>query len=177
MSNRYVDLHIQAGITLHLNSGEAAFLLSERLRHEDGVLSQKTIIMDALKEGRFTFEGESYILPDRVDAFNKQYGTNYDPDEEHTISLSASDFGPTGWKEVAGTILLVTYTDGRTKLMELAPGNTVQELVFFLNGYEAGSRTDRFVKKVERIKSRIPIAGKAPATNENMLETLYEEEK
>ena len=40
MSNRYVDLHIQAGITLHLNSGEAAFLLSERLRHEDGVLSQ-----------------------------------------------------------------------------------------------------------------------------------------
>lgn len=170
MNNRQADLSIRAGVTLHLNPGEAAFLLSERLLHEDGKLSQKTIIMDALEEGRFTFEGECYIPVERIDAFNRKHGTDYDPEEGCVISLSATDFVPTEWKEVAGTILLVTYSDGRTKLMELAPGQSIQDMVRYLDGYEAGGRTGLFVQKVERIKSA------APVTSENVLENLYTKE-
>lgn len=54
--------------------------------------------------------------------------------------------------------------------MELAPGQTVQDMIHYLNGFETDGYTGCFVQKVERIKST------APVTSENALETLYTKE-
>lgn len=164
MRGCHVNLWIQAGVTLHLNSGEAAFLLSERLRNQSDspADSPHAIVTKAIQEGRFTFGGEFYIPWESVEAFNRENDTDYDPKDTTELQLNELNFVSPGWKEVSGTILVITYTDGKMRLIELDPGQNVQNLVSFLNGQEMGAGRERVVKQVQRINTWI-----------KELETLY----
>lgn len=152
MNGEIRNIWMRAGVTLHLNRGEAAFLLSERLRHEDGKLSQKDIITSALREGRFTFGGNTYVPSESIQQFNEEYGEDRNPEETVDIDLDPDEFPAPGWKEITSSVLVVTYTDGDVKLMELEPGRTVQEMVSYLNGVEMGAGKHRVVEQVQRVR-------------------------
>ena len=81
------ELWMRAGITLSVTDEEAEALLGS-----DDAAADKTICK-ILKEGRYCFNGNSYIPDTVVETFNRKYGTDFDIEEpEFELSIPA---GPT----------------------------------------------------------------------------------
>ena len=78
MSNQYRKLWGRAGVTLLVTDEEAAVILNHEARPDRIAM----IIRRIVEEGRFLWDGNSYIPACSITDFNKEYGTDYDDDGE-----------------------------------------------------------------------------------------------
>ena len=64
---------MRAGITLHVTEEEVAELLKSE--------NYNDVLRKIISEGRFEFDGDSYIPSISVELYNKENGTNYEEDD------------------------------------------------------------------------------------------------
>lgn len=74
MEKDYKKLWVRAGVTLHITDEEADKILD----HDANSTSLSDVVRQIIAEGRFAWDGNSYIPEEAVSAFNDEYGTNYD---------------------------------------------------------------------------------------------------
>lgn len=68
----------RAGVSFQVTDEEAAAILD----HEANDMAIAQIMSKVVNEGRFTWDGNSYIPAECITEFNKEYGTAYDDDGE-----------------------------------------------------------------------------------------------
>lgn len=69
---------MRAGVSLMLTDKEVDAILGKQ--GDDGLAAQN-VLKAALREGRFKFDGNSYIPQDTIEEFNREHGTAYDAEE------------------------------------------------------------------------------------------------
>lgn len=74
METTYKNLWFRAGVTLHLTDEEADKILGPDL--DSGSLAD--VVRQIISEGRFKWDGNSYIPEEAVFDFNEKYGADYD---------------------------------------------------------------------------------------------------
>lgn len=92
------------------------------------------LITKALRMGHFEFNGDSYIPGVAIEDYNRANGTKYLDSDIDSIDLDPVMFQSPGWREVKGSLLVVTFSNGRRITVELEPGRTVRDMVYFING-------------------------------------------
>ena len=73
MENKYKELWIRAGVTLQINDGEASKILDS----DASGTEIEPIIRKIIEEGRFRWDGSSYIPACCIADFNQKYGTDF----------------------------------------------------------------------------------------------------
>lgn len=68
-----MNLWMRLGVSLALEANEVETLLGENSSEE----KISNVIRQAVAEGRFVLEGETYVPRESVEDFNDMYGTNY----------------------------------------------------------------------------------------------------
>lgn len=71
-------LWMRAGVSLMLTDKEVDAILGKQ---DDDGLAAQNVLKAALMEGRFKFDGNSYIPQDTIEEFNREHGTAYDAEE------------------------------------------------------------------------------------------------
>ena len=70
-----MKLWCRIGATLYLNESEADILLG------DDDIKAKDLLKRMIYDNRFRLDGESYVPESCVEAFNEEYGKDYEEDE------------------------------------------------------------------------------------------------
>lgn len=78
MEKDYKKLWVRAGVTLHITDEEADKILD----HDANSTSLSDVVRQIIAEGRFEWDGDSYIPATCISDFNKEYGTDYDDEDE-----------------------------------------------------------------------------------------------
>lgn len=132
-------LWMRVGVNLMLSDSDAAFILSPQARVQvekthDTEHTPTALIAKALRMGHFEFSGDSYIPGSAIEDYNRANGTKYLDSDIDSIDLDPVMFQGPGWREVKGSLLMVTFSNGRRVTVELEPGMTVRDMVCFING-------------------------------------------
>ena len=77
MKETHKKLWLRAGVTFFVTDAEAAAILGHQT--DDESIAQ--IMSKVANEGRFAWDGNSYIPAESIAMFNKEYGTAYDKGE------------------------------------------------------------------------------------------------
>ena len=78
MTGKYKNLWSRCGVTLFVTDEEAAQILN----HEAVPAEIELIVRKVVEEGRFQWDGNSYIPACVITCFNRDNGTDYDDDGE-----------------------------------------------------------------------------------------------
>lgn len=78
MKNQMKRIWGRAGVTFLVTDAEAVILLD----HEADGTAIAQVICKIVSEGRFIWDGNSYIPAESITEFNHKYGTDFDDDGE-----------------------------------------------------------------------------------------------
>lgn len=74
--NKMKHIWMRAGVTLHLSEEEVALIINSF----DSTVSGN-VVAQVLKDGRFSFDGESHIPGECVEGYNAENGTTFEEDD------------------------------------------------------------------------------------------------
>ena len=124
-------LWMRAGVTLSVTKAEADDIISSCGNAGGDEACRREILTQVIKEGRFAFDGESYVPAVCVNEFNRENDTNYDEyDYEADLDIPAKEICGCSEEKPAGVYVVIEkWAD--------ATNDEVGENVCLFSGYDS----------------------------------------